>query len=66
MVAQNTINNLSFSESDLSEELQPLDFTMSKFKSSTPTKHPMYRQYFGSNSDTPSDRDIKEEQGKVL
>lgn len=60
MVAHNTIKNLSFSDSDLSEE--PLDFTMSKFKSSTPMKHPLYYQYFGSNSDTSSNRDDKEEQ----
>lgn len=65
MVAHKTINNLNFSDSDLSEELEPLDFTMSKFKSSTPTKHPLYRQYYGSNSDTPPNRDLKEEQGKV-
>lgn len=65
MVAHSTINNLSFSDSDLLKELEPLDFTMSKFKSSTPTKHPLYRQYFGSNSDTPTNRDIKEEQGKL-
>lgn len=63
MVAHNTINNLSF---DLSEELEPLDFTMSKFKSSSPTKHPLYLQYYGSNSDTSSNRDDKEEQGKAL
>jgi hypothetical protein len=61
MVAHNTINNLNFSDSDL-----PLDFTMSKFKSSTPMKHPLYYQYFGNNSDTSSNRDDKEEQqGKV-
>lgn len=62
MVAHNTINNLSYSDSDLSEE--PLDFTMSKFKSSTPMKHPLYYQYFGSNNESSPNRDIKEEQGK--
>lgn len=65
MVAHNTINNLNFSDSDLSEEHhQPLDFTMSKFKSSTPTKHPLYHQFYGSNSDTSSNRDENEDQGK--
>lgn len=60
MVAHNTINsNLSFSDSDLSEE--PLDFTMSKFKSSTPMKHPLYYQTFGRESSP--NRDDKE-QGK--
>lgn len=63
MVAHNTINNLKF---DLSEELEPLDFTMSKFKSSSPTKHPLYLQYYGNNSDTSSNRDDKEEQGEHL
>lgn len=63
MVAHNTINNLSFSDSDLSEE--PLDFTMSKFKSSTPMKHPLYYQVFGSNSGSSLKRDDKE-QGKAL
>jgi len=66
MVAHNTINNLNFSDSDLSEEReQPLDFTMSKFKSSSPMKHPLYHQYFGTASDTSSNRDErKEEHGK--
>lgn len=65
MVAHNAINSLNFSESDLSEELQPLDFTMSKFKSSSPNKHPLYYQFYGSNSDTSSNRDVKkEEQGR--
>jgi hypothetical protein len=60
MVAHNTINNnLSFSDSDLSEE--PLDFTMSKFKSSTPMKHPLYYQFAGESSPNRDDR----EQGKV-
>jgi hypothetical protein len=65
MVAHNTINNLNFSDSDLSEK--PLDFTMSKFKSSTPMKHPLYYQFFGSNNDTSSNHDEREEQqqGKV-
>lgn len=67
MVAHKTINNYSFSDvSDLSRELaEPLDFTMSKFKSSSPTKHPLYYQFYGSNSDTPTNRDVIEEQGKV-
>lgn len=64
MVAHNTINNnLSFSDSDLSEE--PLDFTMSKFKSSTPMKHPLYYQAFGSNNSPSPNRDDHKEQGKV-
>lgn len=70
MVAHNTINNnLSFSDSDLLEE--PLDFTMSKFKSSTPMKHPLYYQTecnyqtFGSNHNSPPTRDDNKEQGKV-
>lgn len=67
MVAHKTINNHSFSDlSDLSGELvEPLDFTMSKFKSSSPTKHPLYYQFYGSRSETPSNRDAIEEQGKV-
>lgn len=65
MVAQNTINDLRFAVSDLSRDFEPLDFTMSKFKSSTPTKHPLYRQYFGSNSDALTNHDVKEEQGKL-
>lgn len=48
MVAQNIINSLIFSDSDPSE---PLDFTMSKFKSSSPTKHPLYHQFYGSSGD---------------
>lgn len=67
MVAHKTIKNYSFSNvSDLSKELsEPLDFTMSKFKSSSPTKHPLYYQFYGNNSDTPPNHDATEEQGKV-
>lgn len=64
MVAHSTINNLNFSDSDLSEEPKPLDFTMSKFKSSSPNKHPLYHHYYGSNSDTSPNRDEKDEQGE--
>lgn len=65
MVAHNSINALNFSDSDLLEEREPLDFTMSKFKSSSPTKHPFYLQHYGSNSDTSSNRDERdEEQGE--
>jgi hypothetical protein len=63
MVAHSSISNLNFSESEHCEEPQPLDFTMSKFKSSSPTKHPLYRQFFGSNSGTSPNRD-EEQQGK--
>ncbi|CRK86336.1 CLUMA_CG000108, isoform A [Clunio marinus] len=67
MVAQQQINSLNFSDSDLSEEPQPLDFTMSKFKSSAPSKHPLYHQFFGStNNDTSLNRDQKDEKGKGL
>lgn len=61
MVAQQQFNNLNFSDSDLSEP-QPLDFTMSKFKSSTPAKHPLYHQFFGSSIG--DNRDVVEEQGE--
>lgn len=65
MVAHNSINSLNFLASDLSEEREPLDFSMSKFKSSSPTKHPMYiqqQQFYGSNSDMSSNRDEKDEE----
>lgn len=61
MVAYNAISSLNFSESEKSEELQPLDFTMSKFKSSSPSKHPLYYQFYGSNSAMSPNRDIKQE-----
>lgn len=65
MVAHNTINSLNFSDSDLSEEIQqPLDFTMSKFKSSSPTKHPLYHQFYGSNSDTSTNHEENDDRGK--
>ncbi|XP_070492629.1 protein nubbin-like isoform X2 [Chironomus tepperi] len=66
MVAQSAIKNLNniCESSDISE--QPLDFTMSKFKPSSPMKHPLYQQYFGNNSDIPSDRSECDEQGKGL
>lgn len=65
MVAQQQFNSLNFSDSDLSE---PLDFTMSKFKSSSPAKHPLYHQFFGShnNNDTSPVREVKEEQGEIV
>lgn len=61
MVAQQQFNNLNFSDSDLSEDREPIDFTMSKFKSSTPVRHPLYHQFFGSHSDMTL---VKEEPGR--
>ena len=29
---------------------KPLDFTMSKFKASSPMRHPLYQQFFGNNN----------------
>lgn len=76
MVAHNAISNLNYSESDFAEEPRPLDFTMSKFKSNSPAKHPLYDQYFGNHQiqnlhpslkrDSSTNRDIKEEQGEFL
>lgn len=65
MVAQSAIKNLNniCESSDISE--QPLDFTMSKFKPTSPMRHPLYQQYFGNNSDIPSDRSECDEQGKL-
>ena len=65
MVAQSAIKNLNniCESSELSEQ-QPLDFTMSKFKPSSPMRHPLYQQFFGNNnSDMPSDHNNVEEQG---
>lgn len=64
MVAHSTISNVNFSDSEICEESQPLDFTMSKFKSSSPTKHPLYRQFFGSNSGASPEHDHEEQQGE--
>jgi hypothetical protein len=58
MVAQSAIKNLN----NISD--QPLDFTMSKFKPSSPMRHPFYQQFFGNNSDIPAERNECEEQGK--
>lgn len=55
MVAQQQFNNINYSDS------QPLDFTMSKFKSSSPAKHPLYHQFFGSGIGDTS----QEEQGEL-
>lgn len=75
MVAHNAISNLNYSESDFAEDPRPLDFTMSKFKSTSPAKHPLYDQFFGNhqnhpslklNSDSSTNRDIKEEQGEFI
>lgn len=62
MVAQSAVKNLNniCESSD-----QPLDYTMSKFKPSSPMKHPLYQQFFGNNSDIPSDRSECDEQGKL-
>jgi hypothetical protein len=63
MVAQSAIKNLN-NICESSE--QPLDFTMSKFKPSSPMRHPLYHQFFGSASnDMLSDHNEHEEQGKT-
>ena len=40
---------------------QPLDFTMSKFKSSATARHQLYRQFYGGEDSPPYDK--HEEQG---
>jgi hypothetical protein len=66
MVAQSAIKNLNniCERSDLSD--QPLDFTMSKFKPTSPMRHPFYQQFFGSASDIAAERNECEEQGKLI
>lgn len=61
MVVQSAIRNVNNLCDDGSEK--PLDFTMSKFKASSPMRHPLYQQFFGSNN---FNDDRNEEQGKVL
>lgn len=66
MVAHNTISNLNDSENDFSKELRPLDFTMSKFKSTSSAaaaKHPL-SQFFDAHQSSSASRDGKDEQGK--
>lgn len=41
---------------------QPLDFTMSKFK--TTQRHPLYRQFYGAEESPPYDK--QEEQGEIF
>lgn len=41
---------------------QPLDFTMSKYK--TTTRHPLYRQFYSAEDSPPYDK--HEEQGKYI
>lgn len=67
MVAQSAIKNLNniCERSDKSVD-QPLDFTMSRFKPTSPMRHPLYQQFFGNNSDIASDRNEYEEQGKLF
>ncbi|CAO1325358.1 unnamed protein product [Diamesa serratosioi] len=43
---------------------QPLDFTMSKFKTSPSPRHPLYDQYFGNKVDNSSVCDKPEEPGR--
>lgn len=42
---------------------QPLDFTMSKIKTSPSPRHPLYDQYFGNKIDNTSVCDKPEEPG---
>lgn len=50
MVVQSAIKNLNnFCVEDVRSE-KPLDFTMSKFKASSPMRHPLYQQFFGNNN----------------
>jgi hypothetical protein len=58
MVQSATIRNLNNLCDEGSEK--PLDFTMSKYKASSPMRHPLYQQFFGNNEER------NEEQGKVL
>lgn len=37
-------------------EQQPLDFTMSKFKSTSGTRHQLYRQFYGAEDSPPYDK----------
>ncbi|KAG5674989.1 hypothetical protein PVAND_004930 [Polypedilum vanderplanki] len=70
MVAQSAIKNLNniCERSDITSD-QPLDFTMSKFKPSSPMRHPFYQQFFGNNNSNDiaaTDRNEYEEQGRTL
>lgn len=53
---------LDHSHSGTTQTEQPLDFTMSKFKTST--RHQLYRQFYGAEESPPYDK--HEEQGKIL
>lgn len=70
MVAHNTISNLNNSENDFSKELRPLDFTMSKFKSSSTgasKQHPLSQYFDAAHQSSSSNRDAgKEEQGECI
>lgn len=73
MVVQSAIKNLNnFCEEGSSNSEKPLDFTMSKFKSSSPMRHPLYQQFFGSNNNNNNNdlsverNETSEEQGKAL
>lgn len=57
MVVQSAIRNLNNFCDEGSEK--PLDFTMSKYKASSPMRHPLYQQFFGNNEQR------HEEQGKT-
>lgn len=73
MVAQSTIKNLNNLCEEGSGSEKPLDFTMSKFKGSSPMRHPLYQQFFGSNNNNNNNNnndmsvernEMAEEQGK--
>lgn len=38
---------------------KPLDFTMSKFRPSSPMRHPLYQQFFGNNNNNVNDMSLE-------
>lgn len=47
MIVQSAIRDFN-NFLDVSEK--PLDFTMSKYRASSPMRHPLYQQFFGNNN----------------
>lgn len=51
LVAQRSSHRVALDHSSAPATDQPLDFTMSKFKTST--RHQLYRQYYGADDSPP-------------
>ena len=49
MIVQGTIRD-SNNFLDVKGSEKAIDFTMSKFKASSPMRHPLYQQFFGNNN----------------